>query len=149
MYQDPLDLGNLFAFVLRIMGRKRKRVAECSTIAKRLKVSTSDANGGELGSISHKILSYSYSEVYTLRHFLVESLPSTSRTRRRNISTHTLENDSAFLDTTLVGRSRKTKPAQEEERHREFVAFSQSQRRSTHSSNGTPEEHHLKEVSFD
>ncbi|KAF7513965.1 hypothetical protein GJ744_006579 [Endocarpon pusillum] len=131
------------------MRTKRKRGAEQSTIAKRLKVSISAAKGSELGPISHNTLSYCYSEVYTLRQFLVDSLPPTSRSRRQNISTHTLENGSAFLDTTLVGRLKKTKPAQDEERHLEFVTFTQSQRRSTHSSNGTPEEYHLTEVSID
>jgi len=78
----------------------------------------------------------------------VNSLPSTSRARRRKITTHGLECCSDFLDTTLIGVSGKAKPALQEERHREFIAFTQSQQRSTHSSNGIRGEDHLTEVSF-
>lgn len=131
------------------MKTKRKRVCEPGTNAKRLKASDSGARGTESGPLSYTVLSFCYLEVRSLRQFLAASLPPTSKARRRKITTHTLENGFDFLDTTLVGISRKAKPAQEDERQREFVAFTQSQQRSTHSSTGTVEEDHLTEVSLD
>lgn len=130
------------------MRTKRKRTDEPVTTAKRLKASDATVRGSNVGPLSHNVLSFCYEEVCSLRHYLVNSLPPASRTRMRKITTHTLENGSDFLDKTLVGISRKVKPAQEEERHREFVAFTQSQQKSTHSSNGTPDEDRLAEVSF-
>jgi hypothetical protein len=131
------------------MRTKRKRTGETGTTAKRLKTSESAERSTKFRPLSHKVLSFCYSEVYPLRQFLLNSLPSTSRARRRKIASHGLENGSYFLDTTLVGISGKAKPALEEERRRDFAAFTQSQQRSTHSSTGTPEENHLTEVSLD
>lgn len=62
--------------------------------------------------------------------------------------THVLKDGSDYLDTTLVGISEKARCSLEEERRRDFVAFTQSQQRSSHNSHGTPEEEHLTEVSF-
>ena len=73
-------------------------------------------------------------------------LPSTLRARRRKIATHIFADGSEFLDTTMVGVSRQAKPALEEERNREFVAFTQFQQRASYSSNGTPEASQLTEV---
>jgi hypothetical protein len=131
------------------MRTKRKRVGEVVTNAKRPKTSESTERGTKIRPLSHSALSFCYSEVHTLRQFLLDSLPSTSRARRRKIASQGLDSGSYFLDTTLVGISGKAKPALEEERRRDFVAFTQSQQRSTHSSTGTPEENHLTEVSFD
>jgi hypothetical protein len=131
------------------MRMKRKRADEPVNTAKRLKAYDATVRGSNVGSISHNVLSFCYQEVCSLRHYLVNSPPSISRTRRRKITTCTLENASDFLDTTLVGIPIAAQPAQEEDRHREFVAFTQSQQKSTDSSNGTPEEGHLAEVRFD
>jgi hypothetical protein len=128
------------------MRTKRKRVDEVVTNAKRIKSSDSIPKCSNARPLCNGVLSFCYTEVPSLRHFLVNNLPFTSRARRRKITTHTLGDGSDFLDTTMVGVSEKAKPAVEEERHREFVAFTQSQQRSNHSSNGTPEETHLAEV---
>ena len=129
------------------MRTKRKRADEPVTAAKRLKALYPTVGATKVGPLSRQVLSSCYLEVRSLRQFLVDSLPCTSRARKRKITTHTLENGSDFLDTTLVGISSNAKPSLDEERHQEFVAFTQSQPRSTHSSNGTPEEDRLTEVS--
>lgn len=131
------------------MRTKRKRVDHHETTAKRLKTSDSGVQGTQVGPLSHNVLSFHYPEVCPLRQFLLNSLSSTSRARRRKITTHKLKNSSDYLDTTLVGIPRKAKATLGEVRDREFIAFTQSQQRSSHSSNGTPEEGHLAEVSFD
>jgi hypothetical protein len=131
------------------MRMKRKHADEPKSPAKRLKTPDANARRRTDGPISHSVLSFCYQEVYSLRHYLVNSLPTVSRTRRRKITTYKLENASDFLDTTLVGIPSTAHPAQEEDRHRDFVAFTQSQQKSTDSSNGTPQEDHLAEVRFD
>jgi len=128
---------------------KRKRADEPMSTAKRLKASDTTVKGSNVGPISHTVLSFCYQEVCSLRHYLVNSIPTVSRTRRRKITTYKLENASDFLDTTLVGIPSTAPPAQDEDRHRDFVAFTQSQQKSTDSSNGTPQEDHLAEVRFD
>jgi hypothetical protein len=128
------------------MRTKRKRVDELVTNAKRLKASDS-ALDSKARPLSPRVLSFCYLEVLSLRQFLINSLPSTSRVKRRKLTTVVLDDASDFLDTTFVGISRKTKSNTEGERRREFVTFTQSQQRSTRSSNATPEEDHLAEVS--
>lgn len=129
------------------MRTKRKRADEPVTPNKYLKVSSSGERS--IGSVSHNVLSFCYIEVHTLRRFLLDHLPPSSRARRRKIRTHGVENDSNFLDTTLIGISITTRPALEEERQREFVAFTQSQERHSHTSSGVPEEDRLSEVRSD
>jgi hypothetical protein len=127
---------------------KRKRANEPSSTSKRLKASDAIVKGSNVGPFSHTVLSFCYQEVCSLRHYLVNSLPTVSRIRRRKITTYKLENGSDFLDTTLVGIPATAHHAQEEERHRDFIAFTQSQQKSTDSSNGTAQECHLAEVRF-
>jgi hypothetical protein len=128
------------------MRTKRKRVRELLPPAKRTK--TTPQCGTTKGALSRSVLSHCYPEVLSLRQFLFKDLPSSSRVRRRKIAAHVLEDGTDFLDTTLVGISTKAKPALEEERQREFVAFTQSQQRASHSSNGSLGEDHLAEVSW-
>jgi hypothetical protein len=131
------------------MRAKRKRGDEPLTITKRIKASNPAARGRDIGPITHNVLSFCYREVLPLRLFLSSSLPPTSRARRRKITNHVLESGSDFLDTTLVGISSRARPALEEARHREFIIFTQSQQRPSHSSNGVPEEDRLTEVRFE
>ena len=131
------------------MRTKRKRINDSVVNAKRLKSSGTITRSTNAKSQCDGVLSFCYIEVHSLRQFLANSLPSSSRVRRRRINIHMLKDGSDFLDSTMVGISTKLKPALEEERHREFVAFTQSQQRLTHSSDGTPDENHLAEVRLD
>lgn len=133
---------------LEKMRTKRKRIEEHVTDVKRQKVSDSVVRRNKAGPLSHEVLSSCYPEVRSLRQYLVDSLPLTSRARRRKTTTYVLDDGSNFLETTLVGTLRKAKPGLEEERRREFVHFTQSQQRSTHSSDTIAEQDRMKEVRF-
>ncbi|KAH8703330.1 hypothetical protein BGW36DRAFT_85569 [Talaromyces proteolyticus] len=141
------------------MGKKRKRPAKSATAlatnaanhTKRLK---SDEANSRLTQ-EHLVLSRYYRRVVTLRQYLLEELPSTSKARRRriaslgksghgsdataNTSLHlNASNDKngdithlvRLLDTTLVGELKRSIPTVVEARQRDFAAFTQSEERS-------------------
>lgn len=129
------------------MRTKRKRIDGTVTGSKRRKVSHCiPRNTTHAAFLSHDVLSVCYPEVVSLRQYLADSLPVTSRARRRKLTTHVLEDGSAFLDTTLVGVPTKVEQRIKEDRNREFILFTQSQQRSTSSNNGIREEDRLTEV---
>lgn len=136
------------------MGKKRKRPQKATTpqdgpINKRQRTATTSV------TIEHPVLSRYYRRVVTLRQYLLEELPSSSKARRRRITSagkrdenkKTGLNVSAiaastqgsadgginfarFLDSTLVGLLHCPSPAELEARQREYAIFSQSEERS-------------------
>lgn len=131
------------------MGKKRKRPQKVTTpqdkaINQRQRIAA---------NIEHPVLSRYYRRVVTLRQFLLEELPSSSKARRRRIISAGKRNESSktpsngvetssqgstdsgidvarFLDSTLVGRLHCPSPAELEARQRDYAIFSQSEERS-------------------
>lgn len=136
------------------MGKKRKRPQKATTpqvepINKRQKTVATSV------TVEHPVLSRYYRRVVTLRQYLLQELPSSSKARRRRITSagkqdennKTNPNASAvaasiqgrsdggidfarFLDSTLVGLLHCPSPAELEARQREYAIFSQSEERS-------------------
>jgi telomerase reverse transcriptase len=136
------------------MGKKRKRPQKSTTpqddlINKRQRTVAASV------TVEHPVLSRYYRRVVNLRQYLLEELPSSSKTRRRRITSagkrdensKTDPNASAvaaltqgsadggtdfarFLDSTLVGLLHCPSPAELEARQREYAIFSQSEERS-------------------
>jgi telomerase reverse transcriptase len=85
-------------------------------------------------SRTHPVISLYYQKVFTLRDYLLQQLPSTSKSRRRRIlsldspdaSTSAL---AQLLDSTLVGVNDSC-PTVNSERQKEYLSFTQSQSRS-------------------
>lgn len=137
------------------MGKKRKRPAKDNS--KRVKSSPQQpssisshhlkANGNEAPSTaetSHPVISLYYRQVVTLRQYILQRIPKSSKSRRRRIAAvcggdgagslddpgtgKTQNRDLAnILDTTLVGIWKELPPTQSQTRRRDFVAFSQAQ----------------------
>ena len=142
------------------MGKRKKRQRDLdATIvhpAKRVKVRDQrsrprDTNKKE-SSVSRTLLPLYYKRVVSLRQFLISRLPSSSKFRRRRLVNYGLYqpaslNGSNFLDTTVVGISEETAVAVEEERRRDFLNFTQSQQKSTHSSVTSTQSYGMAEVS--
>lgn len=135
------------------MGKKRKRPQKATTpqddpINKRQRTAATSV------TVEHPVLSRYYRRVFTLRQYLLEELPSSSKARRRRITSagkrdeknKTDPNVSAvaastqggtdesidfarFLDSTLVGLLHRPSPAELEARQREYAIFSQSEER--------------------
>ncbi|KAI9924072.1 hypothetical protein MW887_007311 [Aspergillus wentii] len=99
-------------------------------------------------------------QVVTLRQYLLQQLPTSSKSRRRRIQSlgvardqghHTtpkangqdtrfggqIEDIARLLDTTLVGVLKETSPTTSQERHRDYVSFSQSRSQSQFTSTDT------------
>lgn len=78
--------------------------------------------------IKHTLLSQYYPQVLTLREYLFQRLPNTSKIRRKKIVSvgrdPSEESLSAFLDSTLVGVSVCTEVSQEERWH-QWTTFTQ------------------------
>ena len=136
------------------MSKKRKRPQKATApqddpIKKRQKTTATSV------TIDHPVLSAYYRRVVTLRQYLLQGLPSSSKARRRRITSagkrdennKTDPNASAvaastqgsayggidfarFLDSTLVGLLHCPSPAELEARQREYAIFSQSEERS-------------------
>ncbi|KAG2412542.1 hypothetical protein HFD88_010099 [Aspergillus terreus] len=97
---------------------------------------------------SHPVISLYYPQVLTLRQYLLQQIPVSSKSRRRRIASvradgsdtetegdHGLAN---LLDRTLVGVSKESPPTSTPENRRELARFSQSQSRSVEDSNVGP-----------
>lgn len=139
------------------MGNKRKRPAKDNpTRAKSSPQQPSSissphlkANGNQAPSTaetSHPVISLYYRQVVTLRQYILQRIPKSSKSRRRRIAAvrggdgnvagnlddpgtgKTQDRDLAnILDTTLVGIWKELPPTQSQTRRRDFVAFSQAQ----------------------
>lgn len=145
------------------MGQKRKRPVKnggapssqiCSNLSFR---SDSAPSRGEPVQHPHPVISLYYRQVLTLRQFLLQQLPSTSKARRRRILSlkpsaaktdgdenaagqkpGSGQNPASLLDTTLVGVPKKPVPTVDNTRQRDFIAFTQSQERPQSTDTGAP-----------
>lgn len=135
------------------MSKKRKRPQKATApqddpIKKRQKTTATSV------TIDHPVLSAYYRRVVTLRQYLLEELPSSSKARQRRINSAGKRDENQqsdpnasiaastqgstdggndfgrFLDSTLVGLLHSPSPAELEARHREYAIFSQSEERS-------------------
>lgn len=101
----------------------------------------------------HPVISLYYKNVLTLRQYLLQQLPLSSKSRRRRIgslglqqgrhcsaqhhsgdadqNTQTVRDIASLLDSTLVGVLKESNPTVSQARYREFAAFTQSQGRSS------------------
>ncbi|KAL2858750.1 hypothetical protein BJX68DRAFT_141302 [Aspergillus pseudodeflectus] len=127
------------------MGKKRKRpVKDDQTRLKPSKqpikaplISRSRINDSDAVEISHPVISQYYRRVVTLRQYILQRIPQSSKGRRRRIAairsdgTHLGTNEESLahlLDTTLVGVWTELPLAQSEERRRDFITYTQTQR---------------------
>lgn len=140
----------------RTMGQKRKRpikdnlTREKSSGSQHQPTSTphlASANkprGSNAEEISHPVISLYYPQVVTLRQYILQRIPRSSKSRRRRIvavrkdagadgpfAATNVETDgnslAELLDTTLVGLWKDISPTHTQERRRDFVAFTQAQ----------------------
>lgn len=115
------------------MGKKRKRPAKGPA-----KGRATASEPLALDQTTHPVISLYYRQLLTLRQYLLNQLPITSKSRRRRItSLSTSSQDrntavlAALLDSTLVGVLKDRSPSIDSERQRDYRAFTQSQSRST------------------
>lgn len=141
------------------MGQKRKRPVKHRDSPPSQTCLTSRASGfrpikaqanGEPIPHAHPVISLYYPQVLTLRQYLLQQLPSSSKLRRRRIRSFKAAAGAAaedknatdqlanLLDTTLVGAPKESVPAVDRSRHRSFAAFTQSQDRSQCTDTGPP-----------
>lgn len=137
------------------MGQKRKRPVKngaststsqsrLSSAAGRFRTKQFPSHGDQIQH-PHPVISLYYQQVLTLRQYLLQKLPLTSKSRRRRIlslkSPIAREKDhrqyeepaqilANLLDTTLIGVPKEISPAGDQTRQLDFAAFTQSQDRS-------------------
>ena len=142
------------------MARKRKRPSQVAWAEpqshKRAKTNrpSSTCKQGVLAKLSprHSVLKSYYPRVLSLREFLLEKLPPTSKFRRRQLngigsgSRKCGNGHINYMDTTLVGVLRESDAFTEETRRRDFLAFTQSQQKPDHSGDGVTQPHQLADV---
>ncbi|KAJ9228282.1 hypothetical protein DTO271D3_5664 [Paecilomyces variotii] len=131
------------------MGKKRKRPARepgtQPSLAKRVQVASKPSRENQA---THPVISRYYRRVLTLRQYLLEQLPSSSKSRRRRIASlgrqgadtprdHDNEALSTLLDSTLVGVLREPHPKDDKETQKHLAAFTQSQYKSSLASTDT------------
>lgn len=86
--------------------------------------------------IHHDVLSSFYPRVCTLRNYLLDALPTTSRIRRRKLTAFGKHDPLSVLDTCLVGVSRQPSLSVKESRKVDFVTFTQNSYRATNANTG-------------
>lgn len=136
------------------MGKKRKRPIKSKGLAASSQTSSTAAPGRFKPSVSaapnsqsttHPVISLYYRQVLTLRQYLLNQLPISSKSRRRRIASLSASSQdgphcaalSALLDSTLVGVLKERSPSVDSNRQREYRAFTQSQSRSILASTDT------------
>lgn len=143
------------------MGKKRKRPHKGDRALDRLsQPCTSPASTcfkgqrslarDDVAGHSHPVISLYYSQVLTLRQYLLRQIPLSSKSRRRRIvsirhgQAPVETNDdggsgqlASFLDTTLIGILTDSHSTCNEKRRQELAAFTQSQSRSEQTSTDT------------
>ncbi|KAE8353885.1 hypothetical protein BDV28DRAFT_98826 [Aspergillus coremiiformis] len=131
------------------MGKKRKRPIKDGQARKTLKMSTqttaliTGVPGEHASQHSHPVISIYYRQVLTLRQYLLQRIPATSKSRRRRIasvpsydstnasrSAGQAEGLSYLLDTTLVGVLQVPDNVRSQELRRELAGFTASKDRS-------------------
>lgn len=129
------------------MRTKRKRKTTDGPSTKRIKLSPSWEVNARPARVDDKVLQSRYPQVWTLREYLVQALPSSSSTRRNRVKGYHTKAESHYLDTTFVGRIDSSKRVAPDERSREFLEFTQTQFRASRSSiGGTPQENELNNI---
>ena len=124
----------------------RKRRAQAVNIQRNKQEHTSN------NDLSHELLSLYYPRIVSLRQFLLSSLPPSSTSRRRRLSAYGIDSQAGtktphLFDSTLVGVFPEPELAIQEARQRDFVAFTESQQRSTDGTNGSTQSGRFTEVS--
>ncbi|CAG8429897.1 unnamed protein product [Penicillium salamii] len=132
------------------MGKKRKRPVKdrgptssshlgITTGTRRFRISAPNSR-----EISHPVISLYYQNVLSLRDYLLQQLPLTSKSRRRRIWTLASRPDDSqssalaqLLDSTLVGVLKDSSPVVNSERQKEYSYFNESQSRSLLASTDT------------
>ncbi|KAJ5492091.1 Telomere reverse transcriptase [Penicillium expansum] len=109
------------------MGKKRKRPIK-------------DRGPTSSSHMDHPIISLYYRHVVSLREYLLQQLPVTSKSRRRRILTLDSREDkdsnaqsqtlAELLDSTLVGVLKESSPTLNLERQKQYSSFNESQSRS-------------------
>jgi hypothetical protein len=102
--------------------------------------------------LSHELLSLYYPRIVSLRQFLLSSLAPSSISRRRRLSAYGIDGQADtttphLFDSTLVGVFPEPELAVQESRQRDFIAFTESQQRSTDGTNGSTQSSRFAEVS--
>ncbi|KAF9883083.1 hypothetical protein FE257_004117 [Aspergillus nanangensis] len=128
------------------MGKKRKRPAK--------HVASAPGNGiqdEEAAEHPHPVISLYYPRVVTLRQYLLQQIPVSSKSRRRRIASVRLDDPSkqsgrsgdqasdlaSLLDTTLIGVLNDSPSTSSKGRRRELADFTQSQSKSQLASTDT------------
>lgn len=111
---------------------KRKRSVSSTNIHKRTKLGPpDDRNSAHRRDKPYQLLlKHVYQDVKTLKEYLLDTLPPTSRLRRKRLLSFTQENleNEDFLNSTLVGRFQHQPSSTLIAREQEFAQFSQTRR---------------------
>jgi hypothetical protein len=143
------------------MARKRKRavsaIAQADTEAKRPKLAASldkkiQYHTSASGQFPAAILHVYYSQVISLRQFLLSKLPASSTSKRRLLSglgrerphRHGTDN---FFDSTLIGVLKEPQELIQEARKRDFANFTQASQQAASGTKGSTQSYQVEEVS--
>jgi hypothetical protein len=138
------------------MTRKRKFCDATNPAPRKRRAQTVNDQRNHHGSsdppVSHELLSLYYPRIVSLRQFLLSSLPPSSTSRRRRLSTYGVDSQAGtetphLFDSTLIGVFPEPELAVQESRQRDFVAFTNSQQRSADGTNGSTQADRFTEVS--
>lgn len=130
------------------MGKKRKRPAREKETRSQKRVRITSEGSRQKNETTHPVISRYYLRVLTLRRYLLEQLPSSSKSRRRRIASLGLQGGDSpreqniqdltlLLDSTLVGILREPNQKSDQERQKDFATFTQSQYKSSLTSTDT------------
>ena len=138
------------------MTRKRKFCDATNPAPRKRRAQTVNDQRNHHGSsdlpVSHELLSLYYPRIVSLRQFLLSSLPPSSTSRRRRLSTYGVNSQAGtetphLFDSTLIGVFPEPELAIQGSRQRDFVAFTKLQQRSTDGTNGNTQSGRFAEVS--
>jgi hypothetical protein len=138
------------------MTRKRKFCDATNPVPRKRRAQTVNNQRNHHGRsdlpVSHELLSLYYPRIVSLRQFLLSSLAPSSTSRRRRLSTYGIDSQAGtktphLLDSTLVGVFPEPELAVQASRQRDFIAFTESQQRSTDGTNGSTQSGRFTEVS--
>ena len=131
------------------MARKRKAAENASNRPIKQRKATNHASPGlqePSAYVHHNVLSSFYPRVCTLRDYLLDSLPATSRVRRRKLTTFGKNDTTSILDTCLVGVLKQLSSSVTELRKIDFATFTQTQCRATGLNTGRAQLYSIDEV---
>lgn len=103
---------------------------------------------GPPAQIPQPLLAHCYHQVKTLKNYLLDALPASSRVRRKRLLSLIDSTDFAqFFDTTLVGVSQHVNSAAVRQRQQDLFHFTQTLR-SGHALTATAQHSNIEEVPF-